>query len=266
MELKFVKYNPAKNMTILVEDQVAPTDYAALANTLMAEHHVAAEQVGYIEMAPDNQYRLAMMGGEFCGNASRCMAVYLVERGLRPLGQWFTIAVSGIDRPVSCVVERQIDDVTYWAAIEMPLPVEVGSLSLGQTGSADYVVFEGITHFIVDAECADRAALIDALGQSEVARNSLAFGVMFYDAKSQFMTPYVFVVQTNSGFWESSCASGTSALAAILALDKGLSEPCKIDQPGGALTVAAEVDNGSLRRILLSGEVSLVARGTAYIR
>ncbi len=266
MELKFVKYNPAKNMTILVEDRVAPTDYAALANKLMAEHHVAAEQVGYIETAADNQYKLAMMGGEFCGNASRCMAVYLVESGLRPLGQWFAILVSGIDHPVSCIVERQIDQTTYWAAIEMPLPVAVGSLQISQSMRVDYVVFEGITHFIVDADGGERAEIIDLIRQSKEAVDSLAFGVMFYDAERQFMTPYVFVKQTNTGFWESSCASGTSALAAVLAVDNALTELLKIDQPGGVLAVAAEVDDGKLSRIVLSGEVSLVARGTAYIR
>ena len=82
MELQFVKMNPTRNMTILVETPVPRAKHGEIAKQLMAEDSVCAEQVGYIEPAlhPLAAARLQMMGGEFCGNASMSLAALLAMR------------------------------------------------------------------------------------------------------------------------------------------------------------------------------------------
>ena len=47
--IEFSKYNPSGNMTILVHSKHDASEYASIANQLMAATHVCCEQVGFIE-------------------------------------------------------------------------------------------------------------------------------------------------------------------------------------------------------------------------
>ncbi len=49
------------------------SEYASIANQLMAATHVCCEQVGFIESTQNddgNDFHLVMSGNEFCGNAT----------------------------------------------------------------------------------------------------------------------------------------------------------------------------------------------------
>ncbi len=73
--LKYAKLIPGGNTTIIIFDQVPRKHQALLARTIM-EQHSDCEQVGFVEPASGNSKaicRLQMMGGEFCGNATRCL-------------------------------------------------------------------------------------------------------------------------------------------------------------------------------------------------
>ena len=89
MKLHFLKFNPTENMTLLVTDPVPRELQGPLAARLMENRSIGAEQVGYLEKAslPGARARLQMMGGEFCGNASMCMAVFLTRDELPPEGE-----------------------------------------------------------------------------------------------------------------------------------------------------------------------------------
>ena len=76
MKLDFIKINPAGNITILIDNfNIYDKDIAKISEELMREDNLHAEQVGFIK---DNH--LQMMGGEFCGNASRAFASLLAFR------------------------------------------------------------------------------------------------------------------------------------------------------------------------------------------
>src|SRR3712207_235334 len=72
MKIEFVKINPVENMTILVKSSLPRLKYPILSQKMMRYSHLYAEQVGFMEGK-----HLQMMGGEFCGNASRSFAAYL---------------------------------------------------------------------------------------------------------------------------------------------------------------------------------------------
>ena len=74
--LDFVKINPAGNITILIDNfDIYDKNIPKISEEIMKETNLYAEQVGFIG---DNH--LQMMGGEFCGNASRAFASLLAFR------------------------------------------------------------------------------------------------------------------------------------------------------------------------------------------
>ncbi len=85
MELDFIKMNPCGNTTVLIRTSLPRARYGSIAAQIMQSTCLCAEQVGFIE--PPQQEgalaRLHMMGGEFCGNASRSFAAWLAK--LAPL-------------------------------------------------------------------------------------------------------------------------------------------------------------------------------------
>lgn len=127
--LRFHKFSPGGNTTILVTDPVPPPLRAAVAAELMGEHHVHAEQVGFVSLAGARP-RIDMMGGEFCGNACRSLAALLALKRVLLAGPGGLmsgeIESSGVDGalPVRVVHTPQGPD----AAVRMPLPpVAVGA-------------------------------------------------------------------------------------------------------------------------------------------
>ena len=76
MDIRYIKADPSGNTTIFVLNPIAPAQRSTLAATLLSSDCIGAEQVGYLTMAQDEPIRVDMMGGEFCGNASRSAAAY----------------------------------------------------------------------------------------------------------------------------------------------------------------------------------------------
>lgn len=274
MRLNFVKVNPVENMTIFIMDQIPRKEHKGVSNRIMNYNNLHAEQVGFIERATSgDSIRLQMMGGEFCGNATRSLAALMVHNDYPQIEKrqdkyFVELEVSGIGKSILCQVE-QIGVNKYLSKIEMapPLSIEDGQIHF-QGKSLDFtrVDFEGIIHFIVD-----RRTIKDKDGFYEAIKDSLsdsdyeAFGIMYYDFQENFMEPLVYVRSTDSLFWERSCASGTCALGAAMAYLEKRSIEMDIDQPGGSLNVVANYDNDWIQSIYLDGQVEIVAEGILYI-
>ena len=76
MELNILRADPAGNITVFVLDPVEKAQRAAIAEKIMAIPALKAEQVGYACTAEDNvDGHMEMMGGEFCGNATRAYGI-----------------------------------------------------------------------------------------------------------------------------------------------------------------------------------------------
>lgn len=255
-KLAFVKVNPVENMTILVKEKLPREEYAKIAQELMEYKNVFAEQVGFME-----GNHLQMMGGEFCGNASRSFASYLAFCDESFEGEkYYDITCSGYAKPLSVWVRQGKEKHQFLAKIAMPdlLSMSEDILSLGeQKESIIRVDLGGITHFIVDFRLDYEqtiAAMVEKMSQEEYE----AFGVLFFDQENMEMLPYVHV-KGISGVWERSCGSGTTALGYYFRQYHNM-EKAKIKQPGGYLEVSFQGE-----QIFIDGLVEIVAEGTAYL-
>ena len=211
--ISYTLLDPTGNMTLLAETPVPEAAQPLTAKRLM-ELEPAAEQVGFV-YDTDDGIGLRMAGGEFCGNASMSAGVlYLLRKG-RDGGE-VSVRVSGTphrsERPV--------------------------------------VRFPGITHVILEKEMErTEAENMAAAWCGEL--ESEALGLMFLDRERGVLKPLVYVPSADTLFWESSCASGTTAVGAYLAAESGAAVRVPLKQPGGTLEIEAEPDG----KLLLKGSV-----------
>jgi hypothetical protein len=291
MKLDIVRADPAGNITIFVLNRIDdPLLRLRAAKALLAEPSLKAEQVGFAILqdslpdpladlpparsgaggqSPASCWRLEMMGGEFCGNAARSFGLYAARQsGLRGK-QDICIEISGALAPVTVHLDLEAST----AEAEIPGPLSSGILELGGRSLPVYF-FEGITHVIASGLEPDRdlvRSILEAARLSGDARHpagarrtgqgvSHALGVMFYDPARRFMRPLVYVAATESLVFESSCGSGTAALAVHLAggLSGGDGEDrWEISQPGGVIEARITKRAGKIETIGIGGPVSL---------
>lgn len=279
MKLQYVKLDPCGNTTALILDAVEPRQIPAVAAAVMGERSLGVEQVGFLQKPRERGAlaRMQMMGGEFCGNASRSFAAFLAMGGLcglpyrhRPAAegrQVLDIEVSGHDGLLSVEVEGNKTENGCFAAVDMPLPAGIVWADDARLGHYAMVRFEGITHFVLP-EAAPDAALLDAARVILRAQGveAMDLGLMFAKGDFTAITPLVAIEAVGSTVWESSCGSGSVATACALAARAGKSvENLALSQPGGRLSVSAELAGGRIVRTRLAGDISVASYGEVFI-
>ena len=231
---------------------------------------VMGEQVGFI--LPESEGELPeinMSGLEFCGNASRAFAYYLaaclgkgtpLEGGLETI----SIRTSGCSHPLTA----RIDAKANFAEIQMPLPVNITKFSGEELGLAHenpnlidcfLIDMDGISHLILDNITASLEKFAKLRKHVYEKCGSLdAFGVMFIDRESDFLTPVVYVRDVNTTYFEGSCASGTAAAAFVRGMEKYDGEySFTFRQPAGTLYTTIKKESGQIAEISLSGLLEL---------
>ena len=256
MELSYILADPSGNTTAFVLTPVTPTLRPTVARQVMDA--LAAEQVAFV-----HDGRMDMMGGEFCGNASRSFALwqaYAAPDGLSllpGLPRQETVIVSGAHHPLTVSLSEK---TALYAAIQMPLPRRVLPLAESPLGACTLVEYPGISHLVLEnavpgAEDVSHArTLLSAHGAEDGC-----FGLLYLSGSA--MRPLVYVRDTDTLIWESSCASGTCAAAAARALAAGSSLTLELFQPGGSLTAKATVHEGQLTDLTLDGPVTFPKSG-----
>ena len=273
MTVDYTVLDPTGNITLLVTTPVPVPEQPLTAKKLM-ELEPAAEQVGFVSDPAGSSIRLRMAGGEFCGNAAMSAAalctVLKKEKHSLPSpdkDNSITVYVSGTEEPVH-VAAMAIpgfpgEEAAWKGTVTMPGPVTVGEelLPFGPENILLPVVrIPGITHIIVN----DGSVKIGKSDAEFLARRwcsclqAEALGVLFLDIGNGTMEPFVYVPAADTVFWESSCASGTTAAGAYLAAAQGKPVSLSLNQPGGTLSISVQQDG----RMLLSGSVRMVSRGT----
>ncbi|HCC37380.1 MAG TPA: hypothetical protein DEQ14_07055 [Treponema sp.] len=261
MELKIVRADPAGNITVFVMSPLPDSDSgAALVNALLNDPALGAQQVGFVT-PPEKEgalWKLNMMGGEFCGNAARSFGL-LVARETGLFGRVsLMIETSGVRQPLRI----DVDTVASSAEVEIPAPRAETNVEFEGRVFPLYL-FEGISHVIaVDTVAEERLVrgLMEQAAQTvREPENSLdAFGVMFYDTRKNFLCPAVCVKSTGTLVFESSCGSGSAALAVWLARNSGEADECyEIAQPGGIITARVIKNRGVAQKIRIGGRVTL---------
>lgn len=273
--------NPAGNGTILVLTPVPRERYAEVAGKLLQidfrkcagasgsgspfapgtfteevyRKEIKGEQVGFVLedlRDPESGKMVAgieMSGMEFCGNAFRAFA-YWKAMGARPPLREVTGRMSGYDG----ILTAQIDPERAEARVSMPLPVSVTPY---ESHEAEGVLVDlgGIAHLILK----DREPSGELFGSIRKQFERFpAFGVMFLDTKRETMTPVVYVRDTGTTYFEGSCASGTTAAAAVRALESpDGTYRYSFRQPAGTLEAQVTKEAGEVRKIWLSGRVEV---------
>jgi diaminopimelate epimerase len=265
MELEIVRADPAGNITIFVMNPPPDKDaQAQAARILMADPELKAEQVGFVTPpAGSGLWRLRMSADEFCGNASRSFG--LLAAGLSGLSGKvsLTVEVSGAGR-----LEVHVDTGSGDAEIDIPGPLAEESVEFRGRHFPLYV-FGGISHLIAEDMSPDTSLVLDLVRHIEqltdnsrgpYAGNLNAFGVMFYDTRGRFMRPVVWVRDTGKAAPESSCGSGSAALAVWAARNlPDADQELDIAQPGGMIRTRVLKKQGKMLKLSIGGQVKLSA-------
>lgn len=271
MEIDFIKTSPTENMTILVETPLSEEQHLEVAEKLMAYNSIYGEQVGFIQ-EPKNKHAakaLRMMAGEFCGNATLSLAACLMEQKQLPLNATETVLleVSGAKNLVSCEIQKK--ESGYLGKVDMPLPLSADweTFFIGSKAFTLPVVrFEGIAHIIVERKLWGENARMKAEQASSLWADSMpdAFGILLWDGETGELEPLICVKGT-SLIWERGCGSGTSAIGIFLAMQARSTVSVDCNQPGGTMRVQVVMTDGKMTALQITGHVSIVAKGKAYI-
>ncbi len=244
--------DPSGNITAIVVGAAESEMASITAHILDAG---LAEQVGYeVDCIIDADAclgRLQMMGGEFCGNASRAYAYFKLSENESSGTHNVKIEISGALSPVDVYVD--LDAGTAYT--DMPLPLELYDFYF-EGHNYPLVCMEGIVHLIVRGTDADADFACRAIAAICEKFNPEACGVQFLNCCQ--MTPYVFVRESNSLVAESSCGSGSVAAAWYMGLREDRSE-YELVQPGGTITVRIDRNaDGQIDHCYMGGNIGFV--------
>ena len=271
--IRFAKVWPGGNTTALVRTRVPRSLYSEIARTILQQDK-SIEQVGFIESpsSPRALIRLQMMGGEFCGNATRSIAYFLYESLQKQNGnapKQFMVEVSGSDQLIPCSIEDK--------CVEIGLPVDHYTSDLFRTcKDGTLVKLDGIQHFVTDfpAFAAFQPGFLKLrahyiLRHEGLLRNDiLAAGVIFMQKMKEGIKlhPVIWVQETGTFIYETSCASGTLAVALHMARDvKEGKEVNSLMQPSGmSLRTTVTKKDGKFSKVLICGEVETKESNIIY--
>ena len=272
--IKYSKFNPTQNMTVLVHSRHDDSEYADIAKYLMREDHVHCEQVGFIETADTtaHQYRLVMSGREFCGNAVMCFVHYLVET-MKLTAPAIEMDVSGMSHPVRCDVTPNGDD-TYQYQVTMPEVNRITPLTMhldGQDYAAYQLDYDTYQHIIIptdDMSASLKRACEDYVQHMDIDTALKTIGIIIYSATLRKQFPMIYVPDIDSVIWERGCGSGTASIGYYLSHCKQEEvDHVDVHQPGGTIQVSVQPDasNSSYGECKIIGNVTTVSTGETYI-
>ena len=238
MDLKYKVCDPSGNITILVTDEVSNENIIEVADKLL-KLEPTGQQVGFISKGDAScDLEINMAGDEFCGNAMLSGAA-LYKQSHKDVDV-VRIKMSGVKGIIDVSVHEQ--NGIYIASSDMPKPDKYEYKTM---------VYESREYrtFLVDIGSIIHLVMLDRLNDDDIKpaikqwNDELqcdALGIMDYDEDTSVLIPAV--LSNNGSFFcfESSCASGTTAVAIYLA-EKYKSEiEREIKEPGGVLKINAK--------------------------
>lgn len=263
-DIKYSIFDPAGNITALVESPADAIFQPAIAAKIM-QKHPDVEQVGFVTLdaGKDADVKLRMAGGEFCGNATMSSAaLFAVRNGLYG-DMTVSVRVSGISDSLEVTLSRQ-NETAFDASVIMPQAFGTDMVEFKSSESEDrpsdrapVVRMEGIDHIVIEADSDlyamkdDRAAAEEKIRKWSRALNSDCLGIMFLkdegNRMQMEMEPLVYVPGADTLFWENSCASGSAAVGMYLSKKAKSRISATLFEPGGTLMVESDYENGETR-------------------
>ena len=250
--IEIIVANPSGNITIFVKTPVPRSEYQTVAAQLLSMEEFGAEQVAFILPKPEYEGidgAMEMCGLEFCGNASRSFALLLAQEAGDTGLVKKTVLVSGCEEPLTVEINMDV----HSAKIRMPNPI-----SCEKKQECTIVDFGGILHIIVEDLPPEKEIFNLLRDRIYDQLNPPAMGVMFWDTEAKKLTPVVYVKDVDTTYFEGSCGSGTTAMAASFAM--GLEDGTyswTIPQPAGSIEATAVVKDGIAAELYIDSPIQL---------
>lgn len=241
------------NITIFVLAPFTRDQYQTVATQLLAMEELGGEQVAFV--TGDNA--MEMCGLEFCGNASRSFGLMLAKkRHLQGTGK-IMVKVSGCEE----ILGVDVDVANNYTRIKMPAPVSVQTLMdtpVAFLNGASLVDLGGIMHAVLTDVEASQENFDQIKDYINATYNPPAMGAMFYSCETNEMTPVVYVRDVDTTYFEGSCGSGSTAVAAAFSAEEksGIFQ-FEIKQPAGMIISTIEKAHGDIKTVYIQGPVSL---------
>ena len=208
------------NPTLLVKTPVKRDQQPQLAKKLL-QKNPSAEQAGFIERAnsPKAVCRLQMAGGEFCGNAARALGILLYKGD--SLKENFIIESSGFRRTLVLTVKRNKFKKYLYSSCSGKLKFYKNIYALEKFGNRrfSFVKLQGITQILIPGKYykqnLDFLSYFQYLYKQRLLSEKAA-GLIFYfkiQSDKYKIIPVVYVRALETVFVETSCVSGSLALA-----------------------------------------------------
>lgn len=255
--LKITILRPDGNDTLLIEG-IVEAEKRKVINDQMMRLFPTIEQIGFYEFNPDRNFAiLEMAGGEFCGNALRSLA-WLALNG--KVGK-IKAKVSGSKE----ILEAGIKNLNSSYA-EMPICKDFSSVN--KVDENIYKVkLQGIVHLITPSAKTIDSENLKKLGKHLLQKTGLlnaekASGVMFFSKKNEQFSidPIVWVRDIQTLFYETACASGTTAIGLWKARDsKKRKNTISVKQPSGkVILVNIEKNKEEFISGFIEGSISIL--------
>ena len=268
-KINYIVMDPTGNITALVTSCVEISRQPFIAGKIM-EQHPEVEQVGFVDLSgtidDPVQTKLRMAGGEFCGNASMCTAVLFAERNQIVSHEEIEIRleVSGAEDIVSVRLSNDKNGLAE-ASVQMPkaLSCQTEEFEYQElTATLPLVQMQGISHLIIEENSPfsflknEKKAAESAVRKWCGELSAGGLGLMFFSGENSelMLTPFVYIPESGTVFWENSCGSGSSACGIYLAEKTKKDVSLAIRQPGGVLHVESAyggntVISGTVRQL-----------------
>lgn len=241
------------NITIFVLDYFDRSQYQEVATQLLEMEDLGGEQVAFVT----GENSMEMCGLEFCGNASRSFALMLAKERQIDGTAKIQIQVSGCNEALGV----DVDPANNYTRIKMPLPISVNHLEntgIDFLNGSCLVDLDGIMHVIVTDVIPSEDNFILAKDYINDKYAPPAMGVMFFDSEKNFLTPVVYVRDVDTTYFEGSCGTGSTAVAAAFTTEEtfGIFQ-FELEQPAGTIISTIEKAHGEIKTIYIQGPVIL---------
>lgn len=260
MDFDYVLADPTGNITVLITSPYTPETRSKMIQDAFAKEP-DCEQVGFVMPCEGKRIRLEMMAYEFCGNATLSSAALLCQWQGLPAGSEDIITVdsSGAGKPVDVRILRLPDleengriMPVYQGTLSMPIPV------VSSFRGYPLVHFEGISHLLVPESSFTDEAAEKAIREfaSELGVSALGMMLISGEVDQLFASdeisirPLVYVPGSDTLFWETGCATGSTATGFYRSHISDDNVSTQIKQPGGIIRV--DVSGG---QIFMTGRV-----------
>ena len=245
--------NASGNITIFVLDYFDRSLYQTVATQLLAIDELAGEQVAFVT----GENSMDMCGLEFCGNASRSFGLMLAkQRDMKGTGK-IQISVSGFDG----ILGVDVDTANNYTRVKMPIPLSVTTLEdtpIELLNGAALVDLGGIMHVVLTDIDASLETFNPIKDYINAEYNPPAMGVMYYHCEQNLLTPVVYVRDVDTTYFEGSCGSGSTAVAAAFCDEEksGIFQ-FELQQPAGMIISTIEKAHGDIKNVWIQGPVTL---------